>query len=129
MSQNSALNSTASTPAPGSSPVHKPPTHSPVKTKNDEQDVPEEDPKRPVLPWEDVDHEIPVTSFTGYKLNLNGWVRRDIRYARNQDTGEEQHNNITVNGGANDAEDDIDAEEVVVDLKSETNDDMANKDN
>ncbi|CAL9728347.1 hypothetical protein MOUN0_D02036 [Monosporozyma unispora] len=34
------------------------------------------------LPWDNIDHQIPIKSFSGYTVKLNGWVRHDIREQR-----------------------------------------------
>lgn len=38
--------------------------------------------KENALPWDHVDHEIGVKSFSGYTVKLNGWIRRDVREER-----------------------------------------------
>lgn len=43
----------------------------------------------PVLPWDHTTQGVPVTSFTGYEIKLNGWVRKDqAREAEPQDAEE-----------------------------------------
>lgn len=37
-----------------------------------------QDNTKPVLPWENTKREVNVKTFTGYNLNLNGWIRKDV---------------------------------------------------
>lgn len=43
-----------------------------------------------VLPWDKVEHEIPIKSFGGYEIKLNGYIRHDIREKRLQDQLKQQ---------------------------------------
>lgn len=43
-----------------------------------------------VLPWDKVEHEIPIKSFGGYEIKLNGYIRHDIREQRLQEQMRQQ---------------------------------------
>ncbi|CCD24577.1 Ies4p NDAI_0D02630 [Naumovozyma dairenensis CBS 421] len=34
---------------------------------------------KPVLPWNKADHGVAMKTFTGYNVNLTGWIRKDIQ--------------------------------------------------
>ncbi|QHS76287.1 Ies4p [Saccharomyces paradoxus] len=40
------------------------------------------DNSKPVLPWDYKDKAIEIKSFSGYKVNFTGWIRRDVREKR-----------------------------------------------
>lgn len=40
------------------------------------------DNSKPVLPWDYKNKAIEIKSFSGYKVNFTGWIRRDVREER-----------------------------------------------
>lgn len=59
----------------------------------------EEKPKKPsenALPWDHVDHEIAIKSFSGYTVKLNGWVRHDVREERQREREREEKEKATL---------------------------------
>ncbi|CAI4806328.1 AKH_1a_G0049950.mRNA.1.CDS.1 [Saccharomyces cerevisiae] len=40
------------------------------------------DNSKPVLPWNYKNKAIEIKSFSGYKVNFTGWIRRDVREER-----------------------------------------------
>ncbi|CAI4036486.1 hypothetical protein SMKI_15G3330 [Saccharomyces mikatae IFO 1815] len=40
------------------------------------------DNSKPVLPWDFEDKAIEIKSFSGYKVNFTGWIRRDVSQER-----------------------------------------------
>ncbi|CCH58768.1 hypothetical protein TBLA_0A09850 [Henningerozyma blattae CBS 6284] len=113
MSQDSSITSSASTPAIESSPIEKTSTvsstsnstnsnstnnltTSPQKNKlgnsnkaqNNMNKKAFEEQKKHVLPWDNTEHEVPIKSFTGYEVNFNGWIRKDIREERRGKNGQ-----------------------------------------
>ncbi|CCF59270.1 hypothetical protein KAFR_0G02360 [Kazachstania africana CBS 2517] len=70
------------TPAPVSVKKHE--------SEHNQQVVEDPDTDKLVIPWDKVDQEIDVKSFTGYTVKLNGWIRHDIRGQRKTEIDEKE---------------------------------------
>ncbi|KAL3229590.1 hypothetical protein RNJ44_01726 [Nakaseomyces bracarensis] len=55
------------------------------------------DKREKVQPWTQVEQEIPVRSFTGYRVELGGWIRNDKLADRQKEMEEEDKNKESLN--------------------------------
>lgn len=62
-----------------------------------EEEQPKKDASAKVEPWTHVEQEIPVRSFTGYRVQLGGWIRNDQLAERQQEMVEEDKNKESLN--------------------------------
>ncbi|EDO15869.1 hypothetical protein Kpol_1009p15 [Vanderwaltozyma polyspora DSM 70294] len=60
-----------------------------IDVSNAKQDNQKDD-NKPVLPWENSSKDIQVKTFTGYTLNLKGWIRKDIKEKQSKEREEKR---------------------------------------
>ncbi|KOG96682.1 Ies4p [Saccharomyces eubayanus] len=53
------------------------------------------DNSKPVLPWDHESKAVEIKSFSGYKVELTGWIRRDIRQERQKQPVSESESNAS----------------------------------
>ncbi|CAI4064335.1 hypothetical protein N7582_002678 [Saccharomyces uvarum] len=53
------------------------------------------DNSKPVLPWDHESKAVEIKSFSGYKVEFTGWIRRDIRQERQKQPVSDSESNAS----------------------------------